>query len=133
VGYYDAGIGVCAIGKGDGTFNLLTATESGFVVDTDGKGLAQINARDVPGFISTSNQDSLRFFAIHKNKSTVIHPKADDQFMDVLWNDGTERRVEFYYGSSYLSQSGRTVYLPGDIKEITITNARGDLRKALPK
>src|SRR5690606_16968385 len=36
-GYYDAGIGVCALGNGDGTFEVLPPAKSGFCVRSDAK------------------------------------------------------------------------------------------------
>lgn len=54
-GNYDAGIGVCALGKGDGTFEMLPPVKSGFCVRTDAKAIAVITAAGKRKWVITSN------------------------------------------------------------------------------
>ena len=61
-GYYDAGIGVCALGKGDGTFEILRPNESGFCIRTDAKAIAEIKIDGKRKWIITSNQAPLIMF-----------------------------------------------------------------------
>jgi hypothetical protein len=61
-GYYDAGIGVCALGRGDGTFEILPPKKSGFCVRTDAKAIAEIKIDDKRKWIITSNQAPLIMF-----------------------------------------------------------------------
>ncbi len=55
-GFLDAGIGVCALGRGDGTFNILSTVQSGFCVRSDAKAISKIDVAGKPSWIITSNQ-----------------------------------------------------------------------------
>lgn len=61
-GYYDAGTGICALGRGDGSFEILTPDKSGFCVRTDAKGLAEIKGAGKKKWIVTSNMAPLKMF-----------------------------------------------------------------------
>jgi hypothetical protein len=61
-GFLDAGIGVYALGKGDGTFNILPPQKSGFCVMTDAKEIRQIKIADKRKWIITSNQAPLMWY-----------------------------------------------------------------------
>lgn len=61
-GYYDAGIGVCALGRGDGTFEILPPNKSGFCVRTDAKAIAEIKIDGKRRWIIGSNKAPLMMF-----------------------------------------------------------------------
>jgi enediyne biosynthesis protein E4 len=61
-GYYDAGIGICALGRGDGTFRMVPPNESGFCVRTDAKGLAEIVIDNKRAWLVSSNSAPLKLF-----------------------------------------------------------------------
>ncbi len=61
-GYFDAGIGICAIGNGDGTFKFLLPSESGFCVRTDAKSIKEIKVGGKRQWIITSNMAPLNMF-----------------------------------------------------------------------
>lgn len=63
-GYYDAGTGVCALGRGDGSFEIVTPDKSGFCVRTDAKAVAEITVRGKKEWIVTSNQAALKMFGL---------------------------------------------------------------------
>lgn len=63
-GFYDAGIGVCALGNGDGTFRLLPPAHSGFCVRTDAKAIGEIRAGANRTWIVTSNNAPLLTFTL---------------------------------------------------------------------
>ena len=76
-GYYDARIGVCALGKGDGNFEILPPRKSGFCVRTDAKAIAEIKIDDKWKWIITSNQAPLIMFGDYnktdkKNTSELL-------------------------------------------------------------
>lgn len=62
-GYYDAGIGVYALGNGDGTFQIIPPDESGFCVMTDAKGIREIKVDNKRKWIVSSNQAPLMWFS----------------------------------------------------------------------
>ena len=60
-------------------------------------------------FIATQNLDSVRVFKsrekLKSNRS--FKPLAMDSYAELHHEDGKKEKVEFYYGSGYLSQSTR--------------------------
>lgn len=69
-GYLDAGIGVYALGNGDGTFQIISPNQSGFCVMTDAKAIREIKTGNKRKWIVTSNQAPLMWFSEAK-KETV--------------------------------------------------------------
>jgi hypothetical protein len=63
-GFFDAGIGVCALGNGDGTFRLLPPAYSGFCVRTDAKAIGEIKNGTTKTWIVTSNSAPLMSFTL---------------------------------------------------------------------
>ena len=43
--------------------------------------------------------------------------------------NGEKEKIEFYYGSGYLSQSSRNYVIPKGVNEIVIYNSKGLSRK----
>ena len=133
-GYYDAGIGVSLQGDGLGNFETVSVTKSGFFVDRDAKGLAAINlGRRKLAWIATANRDSVKMFeqAAQQNIS-VLKILPDDAYAEIIFTNGKKRKQEFYFGSSYLSQSSRVLVLPRGRKEVQMVNVKGQMRKVIP-
>lgn len=133
-GRHDAFNGLFMKGDGKGNFNTTTVEESGFFVNGDAKGLAKIHtAKNEDIWIATQNQDSIIVHSGNKPSAGTkwIDIKPDDFFADILYRDGKKRRVEFYYGSTFLSQSSRKLAVEKQTRKITITNFRGNKRDAL--
>ncbi|MEO6638238.1 MAG: FG-GAP-like repeat-containing protein, partial [Ginsengibacter sp.] len=135
-GRHDAFNGLFLRGDGKGSFGSTTVSESGFFVNGDAKGLAKIHtAKNEDILVATQNQDSLMVFSpnplYNKNILKWIDLEPGDCSADLLLKDGRRRRVEFYYGSTYLSQSSRKLPIQKDFKEVTITNFKGVKRKVL--
>ena len=135
-GRHDAFNGLYLKGDGKGNFSTTTVAKSGFFVKGDAKGLATLHtAKNEDIVIATQNQDSLMVFSKNpvysKNILKWINLKPDDFYADVIYKDGKKRRIEFYYGSTYLSQSSRKLPVEKDFEKITITNYKGIKRKVL--
>lgn len=62
-GNYDAGIGLCALGNGDGTFRFLPPAQSGFCVRTDARAIASITAGGNQCWLISSNQAPLVMYS----------------------------------------------------------------------
>jgi enediyne biosynthesis protein E4 len=133
-GFYDAGIGTCLEGDGKGNFKTVPVNKSGFFVDRDAKGLVEINlANNKIAWIATVNRDSLKVFESSTRAPTaIVKLLPDDAFAELEYKDGKNRKHEFNYGSSYLSQSSRVLVLPSNVKEVYITNTKGIKRKYIP-
>lgn len=61
-GFLDAGIGIYALGNGDGTFNIVPPRQSGFCVMTDAKQIREIKVANKRKWIIASNQAPLMWF-----------------------------------------------------------------------
>ncbi|GEO07798.1 hypothetical protein SAE01_02940 [Segetibacter aerophilus] len=135
-GRHDAFMGLYLKGDGRGNFSHLTPAESGFFVKGDAKGLAQIHtAKNEDLLIATQNQDSLIAFSKNPLKTSVVSKwvslRPDDCAAEFVYKDGTRRKVEFYYGSTYLSQSSRKIPFAKGLEKMTIINFKGLKREVL--
>lgn len=128
-GRYDASLGNCLLGDGQGNFRDLDHARSGFLVKGDAKAVVWVPlGTEISLFLVTQNQDSLKAFA-RKYKGRVFTPAPDDVAADLYLTNGVTRRHEFYYGSGYLSQPSRSIVIPGEVDKIVVFNALGERRE----
>lgn len=132
-GRHDALMGLVLMGDGKGHFSPLTLEESGFCVKGDAKALARIhtaNKEDL--FIATQNQDSALVFCntLQSKSSTTrwITLQPGDFSAEIFYKDNRKKYTEFYYGSSFLSQSSRTWPFDDSIEKIIVTDFKGTKR-----
>ena len=123
VGPYDAFSGLMLHGDGGGAFSAARASESGFLVDGDGKALAEISGADGERLIVASqNGDRLR--AIRPpNSAHALRIRPDELRAEIAYEDGEQEKVEFYRGSGYLSQSSRVLHVSPHAVEIRLFTA----------
>jgi hypothetical protein len=130
-GRYDAGTGLVLLGRGTGEFDVLPSCKSGFKVDGDAKALVRLkSAGNRELLVATQNLDSLRIFTDSSDplKQRFFQPSSFDSWAMLEHNDGKKERVEFYYGSGYLSQSTRSVRIPHSVTGIIVYDFRGGER-----
>ncbi len=135
-GRHDAFMGLYLQGDGKGNFTPVSLQKSGFFVPGDAKGLATVHtAKNEDIIVATQNQDSLLSFrktaSYQNNIVKWISLRSDDFCADVTYKNGTKRHQEFYYGSTYLSQSSRKLPAEKDAIKIIITNFKGIKREVL--
>lgn len=133
-GRHDAFMGLFMKGDGKGNLISMPMSKSGFIVKGDAKGLASIHtAKGEDLWLATQNQDSLMVYAKKANPGEVrlkwINLNPDDFYADIVYKDNKKRRIEFYYGSTYLSQSSRKMVLDKDVLKVVITDFRGNKRE----
>jgi hypothetical protein len=129
-GRHDAYMGLCLRGDGKGHFKALSIAESGFYVPGDAKGLATIHtARNEDLLVATQNQDSLVVFVRNGVRPIWIDLLPGDFCADITYTGGTKRHTEFYYGSTYLSQSSRKLCLGKGVSRVVITDFEGRKRE----
>jgi hypothetical protein len=130
-GRYDASVGSVLIGDGKGAFEVVPPSKSNFYVPGDAKSLVRLygfNNEEI--FIASQNRDSLcAFVKVPPVHSTVYPLTSSDRWADVEYTDGKKQRIEFYFGSGYLSQSTRKFTLPPGVKEFVIYDHKGGSRK----
>jgi hypothetical protein len=129
VGRYDALNGLVLKGEGNGEFIPLSILQSGLYINGNGKGLAKLRAADGKFLlVATQNRGPLLVFKGKKTGRTVsVLP--GDAFAQIRLSNGKQQRVEFNYGASFLSQSGRFLSLPEGVKECIITDRKGNTRR----
>ena len=132
-GRHDAFTGGYLAGDGAGNFRVVPSAESGFFVDGDAKGVAEIQGADGDPLVAvTQNQDSLRLFAPFSDaspSSQTVRLEPTDAWAEITFANGQTRRQEFYHGSTYLSQSSRTLVLGEEVVSVAIYNFAGEKRE----
>ncbi|HLX93733.1 MAG TPA: VCBS repeat-containing protein, partial [Puia sp.] len=132
-GRYDAFNGLFLKGDGKGNFSPESILQSGIFIPGNGKALAEL--RDANGHamvVAGQNRGPLRIFEAKRDLKTVSTLPADVAALLRLRN-GKSRRQEFYYGSSFLSQSTRVLDIDGNILSAEIIDEKGKRRSvALP-
>ena len=130
VGRMDALTGLTLFGDGKGGFSVGTSAETGFKVPGDAKALVKITSTDATLYIASQNRDSLRVYENMSlsNQGALFTPLTTDVSAELIYTDGKKQKVEFYYGSGFLSQSTRKIRIPKEVKEAIIFDSRGKSR-----
>ncbi len=130
-GRYDASVGTFLKGKGDGTFEPMKFTESGFLVDSDAKGMAVLTNSDKQMILVANNSAKLKAFEqpVYGNK---LKAEPMDASVLITTKEGKTYKHEFYYGSTYLSQSSRMLNLKDGLDRISIKDFKGNNREISP-
>jgi len=129
VGRYDAFNGLLLKGNGDGSFTPQTILQSGIYIPGNGKALVKLSGKNDNYLIAASqNQGALKLFEL-KRRTGILKLRPDDMSAIIHFSGGGIEKKEFYYGSSFLSQSSRFMNLDGNIMNVTITNSKGISRE----
>ena len=128
VGRLDAFNGLLLKGNGKGNFKPATLSESAFCVSGDAKGLIRVtNPKGSPLIMATQNRAALKTFS--SIKSLVTKPlKTNDAVVFEHLKNGKTRKVEVGYGTSFLSQSSRSILLSPLIKSVEVVDYQGKKR-----
>jgi hypothetical protein len=128
VGRYDALNGLMLKGDGKGNFYPQSIMQSGIYIPGDGKALVKLQSNEGNYMLAASeNKGPLKLFEL-KRKANNINLREDDESAIIIYKNGVKLKQEFYYGSSFLSQSGRFLTLNSDVKSVEITNNKGQKR-----
>jgi len=124
-GRYDAMNGLVLLGDGNGNFTPQTIEQSGFYVPGDAKALIQLRGINNQCLLAASqNQAPVKLFR-EKANYTIVQVNPDDSYVLIKLKNDRERKQELYYGTGFLSQSGRFIIKDENTKRITVTNAKG--------
>lgn len=133
MGRYDALNGLWLKGDGKGGFAPQTIANSGFYVPGNAKGLAQLaDARGRKLLVATQNRGRLCVFR-NQHPEQAIHLQTLDAVALLTNTQGKTERVECSYGSSYLSQSDRTLRVGPTVKRVEIIDSKGKKRVVMPE
>ncbi len=129
IGRYDALNGILLSGNGDGTFENIDSDSSGFLVRGDAKSLVKVyDYRENLLLISGQNRGQLKIFHQNYANSKAMRLLNDDFYANIYLANGTFYKVEFTYGSGFLSQSSRFLEVPATAKKVIIYNYQNEER-----
>ena len=131
LGRYDALKGLLLRGNGRGYFQATTLSRSGFCAERDARSLVELLTAGSGQalYLVANNSDTLQtFWQTRSATEAVRRLNADDCAAVLTLASGQSRRVEFYYGSGYLSQSSRILRVPAGVKSVSILTYRGKRR-----
>ncbi len=127
-GRYDALNGLLLKGDGKGNFTPQSILQSGIYIPGNGKALVKLKGSNGNYLVAASQtRDRLKMFTL-KKKPVFIDAKPDDISAVITYKNGNVQKEEFYYGSSFLSQSSRFIMVENNIASIVINNRRGEKR-----
>lgn len=129
VGRYDALNGLLLKGNGKGGFRATSILESGVYIPGNGKALISLSNNSGKYLVAASqNRGPLKLFELKRTIKTIsLQPNDADAV--VTYRNGVSRKLEFYYGSSFLSQSSRFIAVDNNISSIIIKDTKGESRK----
>ena len=130
-GRNDALNGLFLKGMGNGMFESKSISQSGIFIPGDGKAAIGVRSSDGRYLLTASQHNgALKLFSLRKSPHMISLNPTDASALITL-NDGRVRKEEFYYGSSFLSQSGRFFCMPLNCKSVFMTDFAGN-RKKIP-
>jgi len=122
-GPYDAGKGIYLQGNGNGDFEVKSNGTNGFLMEGNAKALTKIRlSQHETAYIGSRNDGPLSAFMNFDKTSKSIQVKKDDVYAVISFKNGSSRREEFYYGSSYLSQASRVIEIEDTVEKVEIFN-----------
>jgi hypothetical protein len=128
IGRYDAMNGLLLKGDGKGNFIPLSLQQSGVYIPGNGKALVKLAGSKGNYMIASSqNKDSLKLFSLRAS-SKVVPVNENDLRATIHFKDGKKQKYEFYFGSSFLSQSGRFILVSENVSSIDIIDNKGNVR-----
>ncbi|WP_181885089.1 VCBS repeat-containing protein [Pontibacter diazotrophicus] len=131
-GAYDAFTGLFLKGNGKGGFQPATLQQSGFFVDGDAKGMAELTLSNGKPLLLTANNDGpLQAYTTtgSAKQAQVIKANPSDARVEITLDTGKKIIKELYYGSGYLSQSTRSIALPQNAVSVVAYDYNGKSRK----
>ena len=128
VGRYDAMNGLLLYGKGDGSFQPATILQSGIFIPGNGKSLVKLRSSTGKYLLAAGqNRGPLKLFELKQHDQ--VHPvNPADSYAILKLENGKQRKIEFNFGESFLSQSSRFLLDGPQVKSITIFAADGNSR-----
>jgi len=129
-GRQDAFTGLLLSGDGQGQFEPVLSRESGFYVDGDAKGMAELYSDDGYSLIlSAENSGELRVFRNIRTGRRIMRLNKNDASAELRYMDGSTEYREFFYGQGYLSHSSRVCEIPDKVISVKITTFTDETRQ----
>lgn len=127
-GRSDAVNGLLLTGDGNAGFSAATILQSGLYIPGDGKALTKlIRNKKHYCIAATRNRGKLKLFQL-KTEQRIIPLEPDEVSALVQLKNGKIRKEEYYYGTSFASQSSRFVVMNDAVASITLFSVKGQTR-----
>jgi enediyne biosynthesis protein E4 len=125
-GLQDASVGLYLQGDGHGNFFPAKAMDCGFFADGDAKGMAKlITDADHELLIVGNNSGSIKTYQVKQQYKNYV-ATGEDAYALITLKNGKTYKYEFYYGSTYLSHSSRSLEYPPDVANMVVFNFKGE-------
>ncbi len=129
VGRYDALNGLYLKGDGKGKFTPLSILQSGIFIPGNGKALVKLQSANGKCLLAAGqNRGPLKIFELKKDIRTIRVGPSDVGAL-LKYKNGLTRKQEIYYGSSFLSESGRFLNLDKNVESVEIYDSHGQTHK----
>ncbi|MDH4091226.1 MAG: VCBS repeat-containing protein [Cyclobacteriaceae bacterium] len=122
----DACIGLYLSGNGKGGFRPVSVTKSGFLADRDAKGMARMVSGDGRELVIVGNNDNALQAYATQHSGKYYRAEKNDAYAIVTLKNGQLYRHEFYYGSTYFSQSSRDLKLSPEMTSVKVFDFQGN-------
>jgi len=130
-GRYDALNGLLLKGDGKGIFIPQSILQSGIYLPGNGKALVKLQNKNGDYLIAAAqNRGPLKVFQLKANRRSI---KISEQEVSaaIILKNGKAQKQEFYFGSSFLSQSARFLSIDSNMVSAIIYEANGKSRKII--
>ncbi|MGB5320140.1 VCBS repeat-containing protein [Eudoraea sp.] len=126
----DAFVGLILHNKGNGVFEPIPLENSHFYVPGDAKSLVKLNYNNQPLIIATQNNDYLKAFNLNVVKPIEwITLLPQEVKAKVFFTNDEVQLQEFYWGSSFQSQSTRQIEISPEIKQVEFYDHQGKVSR----
>ncbi len=122
----DALIGLYLRGDGKGSFTPVSIAHSGFLADKDAKGLAKLILGNGRELMIVGNNNSAVQAYVTRQAGEYYRAEKNDAYALVTLKNGHSYKHEFYYGSTYLSHSSRSLKFSPDITAMKVFDFEGN-------
>lgn len=132
-GRADAFSGLVLQNKGEKQFSAWSLAESDFFVPGDAKSLVSLKTKNEKLLLLASqNNDELKVFERQRDDSEkLITLEAREVKCELFFSDGTSQIREFYPGTTFQSQSSKTIQQTNAIKEVRCYDAKGKMTRTI--
>ncbi|HOY05368.1 MAG TPA: VCBS repeat-containing protein [Saprospiraceae bacterium] len=119
-GRADAFCGLVLKNMGKNVFQPLDLEKSRFYVPYNARGLARLNLGGQDELIlATQHGGPLKIFAPRMAAGMAITLKTNEAKAVITLKNGAQRVQELYWGSTFMSQESRTVWMDGNVRDVS--------------
>ncbi len=130
-GRADAFNGLVLLNNGNKQFKPIGFEESGFLVPGDARALTTVHVSGHNYLVSTENRKSLRFFKLNNDALKYVKLSALETSAMLYFSENKKQKIELTQGSSFLSQSSRSLNIPKGVTKISLYNQQGKITRTI--